>query len=86
MKHARRHSRCIDDFLAETEWRPERSVAIAGALQYREYNVFTRTLMRLMMRRGCHPTDTSQDYVYTDWEAVEHFGREFATLVAQTRR
>jgi menaquinone-dependent protoporphyrinogen oxidase len=77
---------CIDDFLAETEWRPEQSVAIAGALQYREYNVSTRTLMRLMMRRGGHPTDTSQDYVYTDWEAVEHFGREFATLVAQTRR
>jgi menaquinone-dependent protoporphyrinogen oxidase len=78
--------RCIDDFLAETEWTPERSVAIAGALQYREYNVFTRTLMRLMMRRGGHPTDTSQDYDYTDWEAVERFGREFATLVAQTRR
>jgi menaquinone-dependent protoporphyrinogen IX oxidase len=26
------------------------------------------------MRRGGHPTDTSQDYDYTDWEAVERFG------------
>jgi menaquinone-dependent protoporphyrinogen oxidase len=78
--------RCIDDFLAETEWTPARSVAIAGALQYREYNVFTRTLVRLMMRRGGHPTDTSQDYDYTDWDAVERFGREFAALVAQTSR
>jgi menaquinone-dependent protoporphyrinogen oxidase len=78
--------RCIDDFLAETEWTPARSVAVAGALQYREYNVFTRTLMRLMMRRGGHPTDTSHDYDYTDWEAVERFGRDFAALVAQTSR
>src|SRR5215212_6011053 len=78
--------RCIDDFLAETEWTPARSVAIAGALQYREYNVFTRTLVRLMMRRGGHPTDTSHDYDYTDWDAVERFGREFAALVAQTSR
>jgi menaquinone-dependent protoporphyrinogen oxidase len=78
--------RCIDDFLAETGWTPARSVAIAGALQYREYSVFTRTLMRLMMRRGGHPTDTSHDYDYTDWDAVERFGREFATLVAQASR
>jgi menaquinone-dependent protoporphyrinogen oxidase len=78
--------RCIDDFLAETGWTPARSVAIAGALQYREYSVFTRTLVRLMMRRGGHPTDTSHDYDYTDWDAVERFGREFATLVAQTSR
>jgi menaquinone-dependent protoporphyrinogen oxidase len=76
--------RCIDEFLAETEWRPERSVAVAGALQYREYNVFTRTLMRLMMRRGGHPTDTSRDYDYTDWDAVERFGREFAALVGSS--
>jgi menaquinone-dependent protoporphyrinogen oxidase len=76
--------RCIDDFLAETAWTPTRSVAIAGALQYREYNVFTRTLMRLMMRRGGHPTDASHDY--TDWDAVQRFGREFASLAAQTKR
>jgi menaquinone-dependent protoporphyrinogen oxidase len=76
--------RCIDDFLAETEWTPARSVAIAGALQYREYNVFTRTLVRLIMRRDGHPTDTAHDYDYTDWDAVERFGREFAALVAQT--
>ena len=47
---------------------------------------FTRTLVRLMMRRGGHPTDTSQDYDYTDRDAVERFGREFAALVAKTSR
>ena len=42
--------------------------------------------MRLMMRRGGHPTDTSQDYDYTDWDAVERFGREFAALVVRPSR
>jgi menaquinone-dependent protoporphyrinogen IX oxidase len=31
-----------------------------------------------MMKRGGHPTDTSRDYDYTHWDAVERFGREFA--------
>jgi menaquinone-dependent protoporphyrinogen IX oxidase len=66
-------ARCIDDFV---------QVPVAGALRYREYDVFTRTLMRLLMKRGGHPTDTSQDYDYTDWDAVERLGREFAALVA----
>jgi menaquinone-dependent protoporphyrinogen oxidase len=76
--------KCIDDFLDETGWRPGQSVAMAGALQYREYDVFTRVLMRLMMRHVGHPApDTSHDYDYTDWDAVERFGREFAALVTQ---
>jgi menaquinone-dependent protoporphyrinogen oxidase len=38
--------RCIDDFLKQTDWAPGPTMPIAGALQYREYDVFTRTLMR----------------------------------------
>ena len=57
---------------------------IAGALQYREYDVFTRTLMRLKMRSGGHPTDPSHDHEYTDWDSVERFGHACAELaVAQ---
>ena len=51
---------------------------MAGALQYLEYDAFTKTLMRLMMKRGGHPTDTSHDYDYKDWDAVSALGREFA--------
>ena len=36
--------------------------------------------MRLMMRRMGHPTDASHDYDYTDWDAVDRFGREVAAL------
>jgi menaquinone-dependent protoporphyrinogen oxidase len=78
--------RYIDDFVEETGWSPTRSVPIAGALQYREYDVFTRTLMRLLMKHGGRPTDTSQDYDYTDWDAVERLGHELGALMASGAR
>lgn len=70
----------IDLFVEETGWQPGHSVAVAGALQYQEYDLFTRLLMRLLMRRGGHPTDTSHDYDYTDWDALERLGRELAGM------
>jgi menaquinone-dependent protoporphyrinogen oxidase len=71
---------CIDEFCAQTNWAPARTEAIAGCLQYREYDVFTRQLMRLLMKRMGHSTDASQDHDYTDWDAVELLGRDIATM------
>lgn len=73
---------CIEAFVEETGWSPGRTERIAGALQYLEYDRFTRAVIRLMMKRGGHPTDTSRDYDYTDWEAVDRLGRELAGLPA----
>ena len=72
--------RCIDEFTAGTGWTPSRSEAIAGSLQYREYDFFTRQLRRLLMKHMGHPTDTSHDYDYTDWEGVDRLGAELAAL------
>jgi menaquinone-dependent protoporphyrinogen oxidase len=74
--------RYIDETLAATAWSPSLARTFAGALQYREYDVFTRLLMKLMMKRGGHPTDTGRDHDFTDWDAVEAFGRACADLVA----
>ncbi|MGK2933283.1 MAG: flavodoxin domain-containing protein, partial [Solirubrobacterales bacterium] len=68
----------IEDFERDTNWYPRRSEPIAGALQYREYNPFARTLMRLMLKKDGHPTDSSHDYDYTDWEGVSRLGEELA--------
>ncbi len=73
---------CVEQFCEQTGWTPTRTERIAGCLQYREYDPFTRQLMRLLMKRMGHPTDASQDYDYTDWPAVERFGRELAELAA----
>ena len=72
----------IDDFLDDTGWMPRASASFAGALQYREYDFATRLLMRLLMKRGHHPTDVSRDYDYTDWDAVERYGHRCAEMLA----
>ena len=73
----------IEDFVDETGWTPGTSTTFAGALQYLEYDVFTRILIRLLMRHQGHPTDTSRDFDYTDWGAVERFAHEFAATIGR---
>jgi menaquinone-dependent protoporphyrinogen oxidase len=72
----------LDGFEERTGWTPRRRTTFAGALQYREYDFMTRLAIRLMMHRGGHPTDTSQDYDYTDWDAVETFALGCAAIAA----
>jgi menaquinone-dependent protoporphyrinogen oxidase len=74
--------RYLDEFVEATGWTPDRATTFAGALQYREYDFMTRLLMRLLMHKGHHPTDTSRDYDYTDWNAVEQFAHECAAAPA----
>lgn len=69
---------CIDRFVEDTEWDPDRSVALAGALQYSRYDPVTREAMRLKMHAGGHPDDPTEDVEYTDWDAVEDFACSFA--------
>lgn len=65
------------DFARQTGWRPGLSAALAGALRYSQYGLLTRTVMKSISRRAGGDTDTSQDYDYTDWEAVRHFAEGF---------
>ncbi len=76
----------LDDFVEPTGWTPGRSTTFAGALQYREYDVATRALMRLLMRQKHHPTDASHDYDYTDWGAVERWAHELTATLAPRER
>jgi menaquinone-dependent protoporphyrinogen oxidase len=71
----------LDDFLEDTGWTPRMRASFAGALLYREYNLPTRLLMKLIMARGHHPTDVSEDVEYTDWYAVDAFAHECAGLL-----
>jgi menaquinone-dependent protoporphyrinogen oxidase len=70
----------LDDFEERTGWTPRHRTTFPGALQYREYNFATRLIVRVLMKRGNHPTDTRRDYDYTDWGAVEEFARTCAAL------
>lgn len=72
----------IAELCERTGWTPAQTLAVAGALKYREYDVATRILMRLIARRHHQPTDVHTDVDFTDWPAVERFATAFAALVA----
>jgi len=61
----------VQRFLVETGWRPTRVLAVAGALPYSKYNFLMRFIMRRIARHAGGDTDTSRDYEYTDWAAVD---------------
>ncbi|HEV8548021.1 MAG TPA: flavodoxin domain-containing protein [Polyangiaceae bacterium] len=72
----------VEKFVERTGWRPKRIELIAGALPYSKYNVLTRFVMRRISAKEGGDTDTSRDYEYTDWAAVDRFARELVTRVA----
>jgi menaquinone-dependent protoporphyrinogen oxidase len=63
----------IDTFLADTGWRPLRTRAVAGALLYSKYNFILRLLMKHIAGKAGGDTDTSRDYEYTNWQALDEF-------------
>jgi menaquinone-dependent protoporphyrinogen oxidase len=67
----------LDDFLRRTQWNPIRSQTLAGALLYREYNFIKRWLMRRVMKQTRGEADSSRNYDYTDWRAVNRFVDSF---------
>ena len=76
----------IDDFCSRTGWVPAHCTSFAGALRYREYNPFIRMLMRFIVGMAGGNTDTSRDYEYTDWQAVERFAAGFAAQLGPPGR
>ena len=69
----------IDVFVKETGWRPAHAMPVAGALAYTRYNILVRFLMKRIARRAGAPTDTSRDYEFTDWPALDRFVEDLAT-------
>jgi menaquinone-dependent protoporphyrinogen oxidase len=68
----------LDKFVQQTGWRPRQIGRFAGALLYTRYGFFKRSIMRKIARdKGNPDTDTSRDYVYTDWDSVRRFAEEF---------
>lgn len=65
--------RMIDKFIEDTGWKPEHTLAVAGALAYSRYNVVVRFLMKQVARQAGASTDTSRDHEFTDWHTVDRF-------------
>lgn len=67
----------VDKFAEQTGWYPQRIELVAGALLYTKYNPLVRLIMRHIAAKEGGETDTSRDYEYTDFTAVERFAHEF---------
>ncbi len=70
--------RMLGKFFHETEWVPTRTKPVAGALLYTRYNFLIRLIMRRIAKKAGAGTDTSRDYVYTDWVGLDKFVDDFA--------
>lgn len=71
--------RMLCDFFSETKWLPTFTRPVAGALLYTRYNFLLRLIMKSIAKKAGGGTDTSRDYVYTDWNELDKFVEELAT-------
>lgn len=69
--------RYLDNFLRQVGWQPRQTATFAGALLYSHYGFFKKLMMRMIVGMAGGNTDTTRDYEYTDWDAVERFADEF---------
>ena len=71
----------VEQFERETGWRPARLALFAGALRYTHYGFVKRHMMKKIAqdKPGNLGTDTSRDYVYTEWDAVKRYAEDYLT-------
>jgi len=67
----------VEEFSKETAWWPVSMHHAAGALKYTEYDFFRRWMLKRIVGKDGGPTDTSQDYEFTDWDALDRFVNNF---------
>jgi menaquinone-dependent protoporphyrinogen oxidase len=74
----------VEQFEEETGWRPARVALFGGALLYTHYGFVKRHLMKKIAqdKPGQLGTDTSRDYVYTEWDGVRRFAEDFVAGLA----
>jgi menaquinone-dependent protoporphyrinogen oxidase len=75
-------NRYVAQLTEKTGWQPRQTATLAGALLYTRYGFLKRLFMKWINRRAGHDTDTSRDFVYTDWNAVDELAHQFARRLA----
>ena len=76
----------IDAFVRKTGWHPASTLPVAGALAYSRYNLLVRFVMKRIARSHGAPTDTSRDYEFTSWAALDRFVDAWCVVPENQRR
>lgn len=66
--------------LRQIGWRPALVAVFAGKLDYPRYGFWDRQIIRFIMLLTRGPTDPRAVVEFTDWSAVDAFGRDLAAL------
>ncbi len=75
-----------DRFANRLQLVPDQIAHFAGAIPYTRYDRLTRRFMKWIAGRSGGDTDTSRDFEYTDWDAVDRFGDHLAGQLAAEGR
>jgi menaquinone-dependent protoporphyrinogen oxidase len=60
----------VDAFLADTGWTPTRSLLVAGALRYSEYDYFQAQVIEHVVLKGRKIEGSQENLEFTDWAAL----------------
>ena len=66
----------IKKFLKISKWIPKKTSVFAGKVDYPNYNLLNKYVIKFIMFITKGPTDTSQSYEFTDWSKVDNFADE----------
>lgn len=61
----------------ETDWRPDTTLLVAGAVHDRQTGFFKRLVLHAILRRKGVALNPSGDTEFTDWETLDAFVRDF---------
>lgn len=67
-------------FRNKTSWQPRALAVFAGKIDYRKYGFWNRQIIRSIMWLTNGPTHPDTVTDFTDWQAVEAFGRRIAGM------
>lgn len=79
-KEERRTIECnpyVKKFLSSIKWKPQKLSIIGGVLNYPEYSILDKYMIKFIMNITHGPTDLSSVIEYTNWNDVKKFALDF---------
>ena len=68
----------VRKFLKSISWQPPLIGVFGGKIDYSKYGFVDKTMIRFIMWMMAGPTDPNSVTEFTDWDAVDAFGRRIA--------
>ena len=65
----------LKKFLSKVSWKPNELAVFAGKIDYQQYRLLDRMMIRLIMYLTKGPTHPQTVVEFTNWDQVEQFGK-----------